>query len=154
MSKKKVGIIIAAVVVVLVVIYIICVATGNVKPADDENLSSDISSVQNESDVITSLEFGESDNFGFEEIGDEVLSWIKVNTDNYSADDLEIVVVNPDVASIEFTDKSGKNQWYRIVAQKSGRTGFYIQTKDGTVRTETKSIVVNRTQEELEAIPD
>ena len=90
--------------------------------------------------------------FGIKEIGGQVLSWVEVNTDNYNVEDLEIVVVKPEIADIQFTDQSGKNQWFRIVAKESGRTGFYIQTKDGTVKTETKVISVDRTPEELAAL--
>ena len=75
-----------------------------------------------------------------------------MNTSDYDVNDLEIVLVNPDIADVEFTDQAGKYQWYRIVAKKSGRTGFYIQTKDGSVKTTNKTIVVDRTQEELDAI--
>lgn len=150
-KKKKTAIIIITIVAALVIIYIICALTGNLKPAD-ETPSSTIESSQSNSDEISSLEFGESDNFGIKEMGGQVLSWVEVNTDNYNVEDLEIVVVKPEIADIQFTDQSGKNQWFRIVAKESGRTGFYIQTKDGTVKTETKVISVDRTPEELAAL--
>lgn len=156
MGKKKVWIIVASVVALLVIVYVICALTGNLKPAS-ENETSKLEvteSEQSAEEKLTSLEFGEDINFGIEEIGGQVLSWVDANTDQYNTEDLEIVVVNPDVARVEFTNKSGKHQWYRVVALKSGRTGFYIQTKDGSVKTETKVIVVDRTQEELDAIPD
>ena len=142
-KKKKTAIIIITIVAALVIIYIICALTGNLKPAD-ETPSSTIESSQSNSDEISSLEFGESDNFGIKEIGGQVLSWVEVNTDNYNVEDLEIVVVKPEIADIQFTDQSGKKE--------SGRTGFYIQTKDGTVKTETKVISVDRTPEELAAL--
>lgn len=157
LSKKKMRIVIVVgIVVVLIVVYIIAALTGNLKsPEENDNTSSDTSSLlSSEENHITSLEFGEKDNFGIKEIGGEILSWVKLNTNDYDINDLEIVLVNPDIADVEFTNQSGKNQWYRIVAKKSGRTGFYIQTKDGTVRTETKVIVVDRTQEELDALND
>ena len=153
--KNKKALIIVVVVAVAVVIYVVAALTGNLKPAEkpsEENSSTITESSKIEQDKITSLEFGESENFGIKEIGDQILSWVKVNTTNYETEDLEIVVVNPDVAEIQFTDQSGKNQWFRIVAKKSGRTGFYIQTKDGVVKTETKVISVDRTEEEMEAL--
>ena len=150
MKKKNIVILVVAIVAVLVLVYVIALLTGNVKqPESSDSLSSSQSIDQ---EAITSLEFGEDRNFGIEEIGGQVLSWVKVNTNQYSTEDLEAVLVNPDVAEVQFTDKSGKNQWFRIVAKKSGRTGFYIQTKDGEVKTKTIVISVDRTEEELNAI--
>ncbi len=154
-KKKKTIIIVGAIVAVLVIVYIVALLTGNVKqqePSEPSNTPNATASQSASEDTITSLEFGEEENFGIKEIGGQVLSWVIVNTSDYDVNDLEIVLVNPDIADVEFTDQAGKYQWYRIVAKKSGRTGFYIQTKDGSVKTTNKTIVVDRTQEELDAI--
>lgn len=55
-KKKKTLLIVGIVVAVLVVVYIICIATGNVKPAETENSSSGI----NQSE--TAVEPGASQN--------------------------------------------------------------------------------------------
>lgn len=53
MGKKRIWIIVAAVAIVLVAIYIILAATGNLKPADEENSSSESSS-----SLVNEISFG------------------------------------------------------------------------------------------------
>ena len=150
-KKKKTIIIVGAIIAVLVIVYIIALLTGNV---EQQEPSKPVTTSQSTNEnAITSLEFGEEEGFGFREIGDKKSSWIVVDTTKYETDDLEVVVLNPEIADIQLTDKRGIYQWFEITAKKSGRTGFYIQTKDGSVKTTpNKLISVDRKHEELDAM--
>ena len=66
-KKKKTIIIVGAIVAVLVIVYIIALLTGNVKqqePSEPSNTPNATASQSASEDTITSLEFGEEENFG------------------------------------------------------------------------------------------
>lgn len=94
--------------------------------------------------LIESIEFSDDYNYQFSEIGDIKKGWIIVNTDAFTEDDFEIVLVNPEVASVTWGTKTNNFLWFTIEATASGRTGFLVQTKDGSVQSRTKSLVVDR----------
>lgn len=92
--------------------------------------------------AIINLEF--SDNLGYEleKIGDTATGWVTVNTDTATIDDLDIVIDSYDYVRVTWGNQTSKHIWYNIEALSSGSTSFYIQTKDGSVKTDTKTIVV------------
>lgn len=152
-KKKKTIIIVGAIVAVLVIVYIVALLTGNVKqqePSEPSNTPNATASQSASEDTITSLEFANDKNFDYLEIGDTTKSWVVVDTSKYETDDLEVIISDPEIADIQLTNKRVNYQWFEITAKKTGATNFYIQTKDGTIKTPNKFIKVDRTREELE----
>lgn len=61
--------------------------------------------------------------------------------DKFSIDDIEIVVENPDIISVEFKELNATYLYFTVKGKIKGNTSFYLKSKDGAVTS--NSIKIN-----------
>jgi|CZCB01.1.fsa_nt_gi hypothetical protein len=130
LTKKQKTLIIILIIVPIIIIFGIINAT--------ESSNETIEYIKLEDNLDEELGF---DLLGF---GNTYKGYFTINTNNYDVDDLEIVTdVEGCVSALITRSYATKRMPYKITALYNGEVNVYIQTKDGSIRSETKKFIVS-----------
>lgn len=74
--------------------------------------------------------------------GYDYTSWVKVDPSKFDVDDIEFIVMNPDICSITAGTETLGALWFEVIALAPGKTGVYAQTKNEKIKSEVVGITV------------
>lgn len=128
-------------IIAVVAIGVLSSSGGDDKPADSNNPTAEPieESVVQE---ISSLNMQDTDDQEITINGLNYKSWVKVDPSKFDVDDIEFVVMNPDICNITAGTETLGALWFEVVALSPGKTGVYAQTRDETVKSEVVGITV------------